>query len=594
MRVTSRRGRRAILRAAAFSSLPTLTGAAFAQAVPALPPQPTPAVPGRQQVAPPAPEAALPSTATIAPAPAPARTCPFTDADPHVTLTDVRFEPSGADQIEPEIAALLAGIKPAGTADAPLTVVCELRDRANAALEQAGYLASVQIPPQDVAGGVLRLQVTVSRISEVRVTGGSGAFRDQLDARLAAIKAMRPVNTRRAQQLLLAANDVPGLRVRMTLRPGAQSGDLIADVVVETQPALVVANVQNSGSHQLGRWIATARGEFYGLTGFADRTFIAYSNTLQWDETHLVQGGHDFAIGSGGVRLGGRASYAVSNPDFGTLDLRSRSLIAGLDLTVPLVRAVDQRAGLVGGFEILDQRTVLRSSGTAVPFTRDRLRALLARFEGDARGRDAAGAPLWAVSGAFEARRGLGILSATRRSLASGSGYQPSRFEGDPKATILRGTINSSLELLRPRRGAGLGFGIDASVFGQWSNHPLLNLEEFSLGNYTYGRGYDPGANGGDRVLAARAQPRLRRAFGDSSAAELFGFYEVVKIWNLDSGAVENRRRLRSWGGGARLSLFNRAIVDVTYAKPLDRALVIDAKRPSPLLLVSFTAKLFP
>lgn len=552
--------------------------------------------PTRQQAEPFAPErqtpppasASVDSSRALDTAPCPVETSPL-----KVTLTGIDFvAPGTADApdgtaVPPVIATLLSGVRaPAG--EQPISVVCSVRDRASAVLRDAGYVASVQIPAQEIASGRLRLVVVTAKIVEMRIVGDVGRFRDTIEARAAAIKALDPLNKIETERLLLLAGDVPGLKLRLTLKSANRApGEVIGELTADTQSFSLLANIQNYGSRQLGREILSVRGEAYGLTGHADRTFIALSNSLQWHETHVVQAGHDMGIGDAGFRVGVRGSYALSNPSIPNIDLRTNSLIAGLDLSMPLLRAVDHDLRASGGFELLDQRTVIRQSGTDAPFAKDRLRVLFARLDGEARVLGTAGNEVWSVGGYAQVRQGINVFNASRRGVPNGA-FPPSRFDGDPQATVISGELSQTLHPVPL-------LAIGAAVFGQWSNHALLNFEEFSLGNLTYGRGYDPGANGADRVIAARVEPRLRLPFtGDNVAVELTGFYDWVRIYNLDQGTTETRRNLRSAGGGIRVTLPNQLVLDVTYAKPLDFALRTDIAKPTDRVLVSLTAKLFP
>lgn len=535
--------------------------------------------------------------------------CPLTNEAIPVSLTRVDFTAARGGELAPELVRLLAPLQAVPTGATSVKAVCDIRDSANAALYRAGYVASVQIPPQEIADGVLRLSVVAARIVETRVTGYDGKLPAGIAARVAAIRAMDPLNRHEAERLLLLANDVPGLTLTLTLQPaGRDPGDVIATVDVRQQPALVLVNFQNSGSRQLGRELFSIRGEFYNLTGLADETFVGYSNSADWDEVHVLQGGHSMGLGGGGARLGVRASYAESRPDLTTFDatgtrvigpdLRSRSLIAGLDLTTPLLRtlartgqrALDVNIYAGGGFELINQRTIIRQNSSDIPYTRDKLRVLYARIGGRVIARDAYGVTRTDTEVLVEMRRGLSIFGATPLGV-DGSGFQPSRAEGDPEAFELRGTVN---ETIRPLATFD-NLAFDLSVYGQWSNHPLLNLEEFSVGNLTYGRGYDPGANSGDRAVAVRVSPRLRlTGHGSNVQVEATGFFDAVRLWNLDTQSSDRNRLLRSVGGGLRVSLANRIAAEVTYAHPIDRALSLDTKRPPDRLLFSITAQLAP
>ena len=73
---------------------------------------------------------------------------------------------------------------------------------------------------------------------------------------------------------------------------------------------------------------------------------------------------------------------------------------------------------------------------------------------------------------------------------------------------------------------------------GQYAWKPLLSFEEFSAGNYTVGRGYDPGALLGDRGWGTQAEIRYgephsgQRASGRRSKAMPSGI--MLRVDNLD------------------------------------------------------------
>ncbi|PCG13373.1 MULTISPECIES: ShlB/FhaC/HecB family hemolysin secretion/activation protein [Sphingomonas] len=525
--------------------------------------------------------------------------CPLEGGTVPVNLSTVSFVSARGGGLPAAIARVLAPLTAVAAGTRPIRVVCDIRDAADRALYAAGFVASVQIPAQEVADGTLRLAVVAARIVETRITGYDGPLPAGIAARVQAIRGVDPLNRQEVERLLLLANDVPGLTLTLTLQPaGREPGDVIAVIDVQQRKALVLANYQNSGSRQLGRSLFSLRGEFYDLTGLADTTYIGVSQSSTWDEVHVIQGGHSMGLGAGGARIGVRASQAWSNPEIPGLDLRSRSLIAGLDLSAPLLRGFERTGRSVddiniyagAGAELINQRSIIRSGRSDLPYSRDRLRVAYARIGARVISRDAFGVTRVDTDLLVEARKGMSILDATRRGI-DGSGFQPSRLDGDPEAFVIRGTANQTL---RPFSGFDR-LAFDLAAFGQWANRPLLNLEEFSIGNLTYGRGYDPGANAADRVVALRVAPRLRlTAPGSQIQVEATGFYDAVRLWNLDRGTSENDRLLQSVGGGLRLTMADRLAVDVSYAKPLDRALTIDARRPTDRLLVSITTQLAP
>lgn len=520
--------------------------------------------------------------------------CTLATSDIRLNLREIQFEGVGGAQLSPVLRGEIQGLQPSEEGDQPISVVCRIRDRINAELARAGYVARVQVPPQEVSSGTLKLVIVSGRVVEVRMRGNVGRFRAALDKRLEQIRQMEPFNRDEAVRILLEANEIPGLAVRLSLRnAGGAPGDLIADVEAKAETVLMLANVQNFGSRQLGREVATIRTEFYGLTGMADRTYVSLSNSLQWNEIHIGQIGHDFALDSQGLRLGARLSLAQSQPDIANLDLQSRSLIAGIELSQPILKTIASEVNIATGFEVINQATRVLTGAGKAPFTHDQIRVLYGRIDGSMRKLAANGTPVFTLDGQLELRQGTGLLGATRTGVIENN-FAPSRFEGNARATVVRGEVNADVSL-------GSIFGVSGKVFGQWASKPLLNLEEFSIGNYTIGRGYDPGANGGDRALAARIEPRARLGRIGPIELTVSGFYDVVRLWNLDSTAgTEAKRTLASVGGGMRMVWRNqqtgdaRAVLEVTYAKPLDKAVVADTRKPTSRVLVSLTTKVLP
>ncbi|CAA9522979.1 MAG: hypothetical protein AVDCRST_MAG91-2312, partial [uncultured Sphingomonadaceae bacterium] len=450
-------------------------------------------------------------------------------------------------------------------------------------------VASVQIPPQTVETGTLRLEVITARIVEIRVRGDAAPYRETLTARTEQLKSLNPLNERDAERILLLAGDVPGLDVQLALRPaGTAPGEVIGDLTVVYRPYSILANVQNYGSRQLGRETAYVRGEVYGLTGAADVTYLGASTTLDFEEQQVVQVGHIAGIGNQGLTLGGSFIYAWSRPDLGLLDIRSESLIAGLEVAAPLYRSLSHNLRLSGGLELIEQRTRVYSNGDGAPLNRDKLR--VAYLRADANWRD----PIfWGGDGAIvnfgaEFRKGLDILDATERGEISPSGFTPSRFEGNPTAFVFRGELDATI-------GIGPIFSLHGAARYQWTDDPLLNFEEYSIGNLTIGRGYDPGANSADRALALRIEPRAKLYSSPRGRVDLFAFYDAVRITNLDPNTPETGRWLDSWGGGVRGIIPGLAYLEAMYARPEDKPLLVpNARRAPDRFLISLTMQFLP
>lgn len=543
-------------------------------------------LPTREEITPPAPTTRPPTTTSVDARAALAQSaCPFDNSPIRLTLNAVRFTRPDGSPPQPQIAETLADLE-TPTGDQPIRVICDIRDAANTALRRDGWVASVQIPAQSIETGELALQVVTARITEIRVRGTPGPYRGALEARLNELRALDPLNERDAERALLLAGDVPGLDVQLSLRPaGTQAGDVIGDLQITYRPFSLLGNAQNFNSRALGREVVYLRGEAYGLTGLQDVTYIGASSTVDFEEQLIVQAGHTFGFGLEGLSFGPRVIHAWSRPDLGALDLETKTLIAGFDLVAPFKRSLNTnlRAGI--GFDYVDQRTTVTTGSGKTPLNLDKLRVLFARLSGDVAGRRADGSIFYQARGGVEFRKGLDIFDATPVGAFAGAGEVPSRVEGNSRAGIVRMDLDATVALNRI-------FSLSGSVRGQYTNEPLLNYEEFSVGNLTIGRGYDPGANSGDRAIGLRGEVGVQLPLrSDFVAAQLFGFYDTVWLTNLDRNSTETDRNLRSYGAGLRLQIANQVQLEVMYAHPRDRALTIDEGPPPDRVLVSLTAK---
>ena len=553
--------------------------AADAQATP--PPPPQGSLPTPQQVTPPAPSALpAPEVSVDSRGAMEQRSCPFEGSTLTFRLDQVAFVRPDGSPLQPEIAEALAGVlRPTG--EQPVAVICKIRDFANDALRRAGWVASVQVPPQEITTGTLTLTVVTAHIVDVRVRGDAGPYEALLRDRIETLKGLDPLNEREAERLLLLASDIPGLRVQLALSPAVSGkGDVIGDLVIEYRRFALFANAQNYNSRQLGRETGYVRAEVYGLTGMGDTTYVGASSTADFEEQRVVQVGH-IATVAPGTTVGARFSYAWSRPDLRGLDYRTDTLIAGFDVTHAVLRSVGANVAVAGGFDYVDQDTRIHSAGFQQQVSLDKLRVFYASVTGDMRGLRADGGLRWSLDGSVELRKGVDIFGSSQ---SNGLQFPLQSRDGTSRAFVaradLRGIVNPTPWL-----------GLYARGMAQWTDQSLLNYEEFSIGNLTLGRGYDPGSNSGDRAIGVATEIQGNLPVSDRFGTQVFGFYDHIYLDNLEPNATETGRTLRSIGGGIRVTLPQHVLLEITYAHPLDRALSFDTARPPDRVLVSLSVK---
>lgn len=478
----------------------------------------------------------------------------------------------------------------------PISVVCDIRDRAATILRNAGYIASVEVPEQRIADGVVHFRVLMAHLTQVRVRGDASGAEKIIAGYLNQLTRQPVFNRYEAERYLLLASDLPGYSVRLTLRPaGTNPGDVLGDVTVQRTPVYADLNIQNGGSRSLGPWGGLVRAQIFGLTGLADRTTLAAFTTADFDEQQTVEFGHDFHVGGEGLDIGGQLTYAWAHPTIPDVDVRARTFLATLQADYPFVRSVARTLRGTMGLDYINQYVELDS----IPLSRDRLRVAFARLNFDAistqftQGRSLA-EPLWHFNGQFEFRKGLDIFGATDPCGPAGINCKPpvvgpSRTEGISTASVVRALLYGEY---RPAPKLTVAIGARA----QYAWKPLMSFEEFSAGNYTAGRGYDPGALLGDRGWGTQAEIRYGSRIpqsAKSAAVEGYLFWDHARITDLDRlSLITGSRHLDSVGGGARVN-FNRFILDAALAVPLTR-LGDPGRRPDTRFLVSLTTRLWP
>lgn len=509
--------------------------------------------------------------------------CPFEGSELTIVIDRVVFSRAGGGELPAEVAGSLAGIS-APSGRQPLSVVCDLRDQANAALRSDHWIASVVIPQQEVADA-LTLEIVAAKLAEIRVVGDAGPYAPTITERLAKLYQMDPLNERTTERILLLANDIPGLNLNMSLRPaGTTPGEVVGSVAVDYRPWAFFVNARNYNATQIGRETVFGRFEYYGLTGLADTTFIGASSTLDFEEQVIVQAGHEFGLNSSGTRVGANFTYAWSKPSIANLNLATDTALGRIEIKQPLVRSPSLFVDASGGFDYIDQST---NVGIA-DLSKDALRVLFLRGDLLKRKLRYDGSTALRIAGFAELRQGISVFGATETGpfgFSATDGISASRPFGNAQAFIARG----GLDLY----GSAGRFAMRVRGEGQWTNDPLLNFDEYAVGNLTIGRGYDPGANSGDKALAFSVEPMVTVIKTPTFDLQAYAFYDWVRLENLDPGTPQAVRDLDSWGGGIRANLKKGMVLDVTYAKPLKPALFNDAARPTERVLVSLTMQ-FP
>lgn len=481
----------------------------------------------------------------------------------------------------------------------PIAALCEVRDRAATILRDLGYLAAVQVPAQRIEqNGVVHMDVLAAKLVELQVRGDAGPSASLIAAHLEPLTERPWFNTREAERRLLLLQDLPGYNVRLTLRSADRApGEVIGDIELVRVPLEIVFGAQNFASKATGREGFYTAVTLNDVLGTGDRTTLSTYSTFDWKEQQILQLSHEMALNADGLRLGGGVLLGYSKPSSAGGIFNSQSVIGEVHISDALVRRQAHSVYATAGFELVDQKLDFGS----IKLSDDRLRVLYLRFD-DAmidpasiagRGGYSASEPRWRSALSLELRHGIDVLGASSDCDLLADCLPPnvpiSILTADPSAFVAR--FQGTFEFRPVPR---VTFAV--SPMAQVSDGPLLPYEQVSLGNYTIGRGLDPGVAQGDGALGASFELRFGSIYSrrpEGFAFEPFVFFDYASAWIDDDGLNPDPRDVLTAGGGVRGRWGDHIDAGMVLAVPLQRA-GYQLKPSDPRLLFTLTARLQP
>lgn len=433
------------------------------------------------------------------------------------------------------------------------------RSALEAAYRDAGYGTTfVDIPEQDTAEGVVRLNVTEGRLGRVRVTGSRYYANRRILESLPSVRRGEPPNLRDVQSELASLNSAARNRtVVPVLRAGSAPGSVDLELKVEDSLPL------NGALEVNDRYSA-------GTSRLRLNASLSYDNMFQRD-------------GSLGLQ------YQVAPEDRDNLEAFVASYVFRTDLVPSTTFAVygvrsDTDVAALSGLSVLGQGTIigLRAIRSLPPgsqyshnvafgvdykdFVED---VLLSAEEG-------VQTPVsyinWSLGYTVNRRAGESSLDASAtlnaglRGVANGTQeFADKRYLGRPNYFYLRTSLDYTRPIV-PR------LSLFARAAAQYSPDPLISNEQLALGGADTVRGYpestalgDYGVFGG---LEARTGWVLPGSAAVSGSAFLFVDGGVARL-NEPLPGQEAETSLASWGAGLRFSVLRHADFGLDWARAL-------------------------
>lgn len=439
-----------------------------------------------------------------------------------VTLASLRIE--GLNAVD--TAAILPGLPEVAGRTFDLAGLRELALQVEQRVRARGYpFARAYVPPQDMAGGVLRIAVVEGRYGQVQAQGTSAA---QAQPWLAPLRPGDPIMATPLERSLLLLNDLPGVQAHSVLRPGsvAGTGDLEVQVQAGRRWAGEVG-VDNHGNRYAGRERVNAAVDVHSPFTFGDHFAARGSYTVEG--TWLGSAVYSLPVGTSGWRaqLGlARTEYELGK-EFAALDAHGTADVASAALTYPIVRTRNQNLRATIGW----QHKRLRDSRDAVGFDeRKRLNLLPLVLSGDHRG-DASVS--W---GSLALAPGRLELDLAARAADEASARSEGHFT----------KVTADAAHLRSLGGA---FSLFGRLSAQWASRNLDSSEKFVLGGAYGVRAWPSGEGSGDTGWLAQAEVRYR-----TGSFEPYVFVDggSVRINRHPWAAGDSRRNIEGAGLGVR------------------------------------------
>jgi hemolysin activation/secretion protein len=397
---------------------------------------------------------------------------------------------------------------------------------------QHGYVNSgAVIPDQDPTNGIVTLRIIEGRVSQIKLEGNEWFTDRHLLSRLQ-LGSAPPLNLNKLQEGLQLLRQDPNMRqINAELKPGIAPGESLLEVKVkDEQPFRVGLQIDNQRPPSVGAGQLSLLASVLNLSGHSDPLHLRYGilnsgeDQVEFSELDNLEGSYllplnryETAIGIHGSRLNTRIGEAI----FESLDITSLTESYGVFLRQPIYRTVNHEVAISAGFDhrvnntwLLDEPFSISPGAVNGEMVVSVLRV---SQEWLWRGRN----HVLALRSTFNF--GLDAWDATDNGVP-----------GDPDATFFYwlGQAQYVQRLFKTQNQVVL------RLSGQWTDEPLLALEQFSVGGFNTVRGYLENQLVRDRGVVSSIEFRVPVLFDKSGAGTLHlaPFFDFGGAWN-ESGA---------------------------------------------------------
>ncbi len=443
-----------------------------------------------------------------------------------------------------------------------LTDVEAARSALEALYHDHGYgTVFVDIPPQKVADGLVRLRVTEGRIEREQISGARYFPERDVIASLPAATPGTVLQLSKLQDELTAVNArTPDRSVVPVLKAGSAPGTVDLSLKVNDNLPLHGSLELNNQASLDTRELRTVASISYGdMFGRLDSFSLQYQGTpQQLDQVRVFAANYVWHPLESGLQPS--LQYVNSNSNVatvGALGVLGIGEITGLRLAYPFLADAANQQSLTLGVDYKHFRNLINENATTANDTPISYLTLSFAYAG-----------LWR-SERLTTTLSLSANAGPRGIVNNQADFANDRVQGRDNYFYMRGDLALNFRLPDD-------FGLRLRVAGQAAAEPLITNEDFSVAGIDGVRGYLESEVLGDKALKETAQftsPPWRardRVLGDA-----FLFLDAGRTWIPDALGCEpsgTGLKLRSWGGGFDVLPGQKLTGSFTWARALDSA----------------------
>lgn len=442
--------------------------------------------------------------------------------------------------------------------------------RITAFYREHGYiLARAYVPAQEMRDGVVEIAVLEGRIAKIDITGLRHYSADYLRRYVEPRSLARAFEAADFERGLLVLNDLPGLSLKSTLKPGAETGT--TDIVLDADKDRLITGAldsNNYGSPETGYERFGVSLNLNNPTGLGDVLAFRGLTSVIGGALWLARLSYAIPISIYGTKLGGAYTHSHVGTNVGTavadLTVRGDADIGSLYLLHPFIRSREISLYGQAGFDYKDFTNNFQAAGEAVN-QKDRLR-------------------VFSVGGFLDSVdrwRGANNLSLT---LFQGVGDFLGGLHGinDSHASVPRagGTFTKLTGEASRSQQTTTYTSVFLKAGGQWASTSLVSPEQYIVGGQGTVRGYQVAQFSGDRGYAATLEFRWNApGFGDKTAFLGKKWGDILQFYGfIDNGQANlinpqpgqpRRQTLTGAGVGAQMAVPDNFLLKIEWAKPV-------------------------